>query len=483
MTRSPKQTAVLQARIAQLQLPAVPLDETSFVRLRDQLSRFSGVYLDGSRRRILEQAVATRLAATALDVESYLRQIAENRDELRQLTTCVLNHETFFFRNQPHMRALQAVLLPELHRRKPPGEPIRIWSAGCATGEEAYSLAITALECFPLGGRTVEIWATDLSDAALEQAQRGFYSGRSLVKVSEQLLERYFQSCGGGYTIHERVRALVRFERLNIVEPPPPSARDIDIIFCQNVIIYFQPETARAVLQQFYQLLPVGGMLFLGFSETIRSSFDSFRTREVLGAYVYYKEAEQARRETKPLTLPVLAKPAPIQPRTRPVAAAQAIPLARPDPAAAHDQTLQRSPHGPLAAPAGRLAAQLLADRGQTEQALAAAKRVVALDPLDAEAALLLGTLYGLSDMGELAVEYLERARYLDGAAPIPSFRLAEAYRRQNRDQLALREYRATLRKLQPFPPDTVLGGVAVGWLRETCERHTHQLGQQNSGH
>src|SRR5207244_8792330 len=103
---------------------------------------------DTVRQRLLEVGVADRLSATGDDLASYERRLhgPTGRDELRLLAELVLNHETFFFRNGPHLRALQEVLLPEIHQRKPIGAPIRIWSAGCATGEEAYSLAIVAIE-------------------------------------------------------------------------------------------------------------------------------------------------------------------------------------------------------------------------------------------------------------------------------------------------------------------------------------------------
>src|SRR5262245_30437583 len=125
----------------------ITLAPEQFGRLRDLLAGYSGVYLDSARQRVLEVGLTHRLHVTGDDFASYERRLsgAGGRDELRQLAELVLNHETFFFRNVPHLRALREVLLPDLHRRKPASAPIRIWSAGCATGEEPYSLAITAV--------------------------------------------------------------------------------------------------------------------------------------------------------------------------------------------------------------------------------------------------------------------------------------------------------------------------------------------------
>jgi Methylase of chemotaxis methyl-accepting proteins len=152
--------------------PPVRLSQEAFDRLRNLLAEYSGVYLDTAQQRVLESGLAQRLAALEETLEAYERRITApaGRDELQRLTELVVNHETCFFRNAPHMKALRDTLLFEMHRRKPAGEPIRIWSAGCATGEEAYSLAITALETFGSTMiRPVEIWATDLSDLALEK--------------------------------------------------------------------------------------------------------------------------------------------------------------------------------------------------------------------------------------------------------------------------------------------------------------------------
>jgi len=148
---------VQNARLTERALSA-PLSHDQFGRLRDLVAGYSGVYLDSARQRVLEAGLAQRLQATGDDLASYERQLQlpGGRDELRQFAELVLNHETFFFRNMSHMRALREVLLPEIHRSKPAGAPLRIWSAGCATGEEAYSLAITALETLgrPLPGRS-----------------------------------------------------------------------------------------------------------------------------------------------------------------------------------------------------------------------------------------------------------------------------------------------------------------------------------------
>jgi chemotaxis protein methyltransferase CheR len=502
---------------------ATLLSPEQFGRLRNLLADYSGVYLDNARQRVLEAGLMQRLEATNTDLASYESCLRGpgGGDELRQFAELVLNHETFFFRNMPHLRALREVLLPEIHHRKPIGAPIRIWSAGCATGEEAYSLAITALETFgrPLS-RPIEIWATDLSEPALSRARAGLYRGRALGNLSPEQLVRYFRPYNDSYAVGDVLRALVRFETLNLLDPLPSCANGVDIIFCQNVTIYFQLETCRKLFQRFYDCLPDHGLLCLGFSETLWNIFDGFRSREVAGAYVYYKQpaptqpAETGRRPTRPLE-PLVQKDQ-RTPATRPLdpAAAkrkQAAParVSRYDKRSFHDQrsadphqaqsdeaALQRgrellgqgqtaealealrhiSPQSACMRQALTLAARAHADRGDLDVAVAEIHRALELDTLNEEAYLLLGIIYGRQEQWQPAVQQLERARYLSPESALVSFYLADAYRRIGRTEQAAREYRNTLQKLDSHPPGIVLDGVAVGWLRETCRRQLEYL-------
>ncbi len=501
--------------------PAPNFTPAHIARLRDALARSYGVFLDALAQRVLEGALLRRLLITGGEPDSYLDGVAkpEGREELRCLAELVLNHETYFFRNKSHMRALSETLLPELVQRKPIGTPVRIWSAGCSTGEEPYSLAITALETLgPASGTPVEIWATDLSEAALARARQGVYQGRALANVSPELLERYFVSAGRGYAVNEQLRRMVRFDQVNLLDPFPQAARTVDMIFCQNVLIYFQLDTCRAVLERFYDSLPEDGLLFLGFSETLWNVFDRFRAREVGGAYVYSKESQpmptvRLNLPRKPQSGPANERPTspPVKMRMRPepqhhAPHRQPRAVARPTtpPPATHeagahpsDATLLEQARELLAAfqpeqalealmriaPAAAVAPQALtlmarihADRGEVDLAIAAVKRAVQQDPMNEDSYVLLGLLHGRQGQWQEAARQFERARYLAPQAPLISFRLAEAYLRQHNTEQATREYRATLRKLEPHPPDTLLDGVAVAWLRQTCQRQLEHL-------
>ena len=515
MTSNRRPSTDQQRAAATFRASAGLLAPEQFVSLRDRLADYSGVYLDLTRLRLLEHGLAQRLHATGDDWAAYERRIQgpAGRDELRLLAELVLNHETIFFRNGPHLRALREVLLPELHQRKPAGAPIRIWSAGCATGEEPYSLAITALETLgPPLARPVEIWATDLSEPALRKGRAGFYRGRALQNLPGDLLARYFTPKADGYLAGDALRALVRFESLNLLEPFPRYASSVDIIFCQNVTIYFQLKTCQELIGRFYGCLPAGGLLCLGFSETLWNIFDRFHSREVAGAYIYYKELSES--PAPPAATPIRRRVATPKLEPRP----SALSPARPD--ASHtgvsrdhkslldhaglvngrgssdqmalasgrellgqgktDEALRVlrgvSPQSACAPQALTLTARAHADRGDLDLAAAEVWRVIEIDSLNEEAQLLLGVIFGRQGQWSLAIQQLERARYLSADSALVSFYLAEAYRQDGRIDKAAREYRNTIRKLDVHPPSVLLDGVAVGWLRETCQRQIDYL-------
>jgi chemotaxis protein methyltransferase CheR len=497
---------VSQAYRLQQDQADVILTSTQFELLRDTLASYGGMFLDSGQQRVLEHAIGQRMSALQTDREQYLLLASspDGRYELQRLIELVLNHETFFFRNRPHLRALQNVLLPELHRKKPAGVPIRIWSAGCASGEEPYSLAITALEA--LGSppiRPIEIIATDLSAPAIRRAEQGLYRGRALQNLETPLLERYFEVVGKEYSVTPAIRNLVRFQQVNLLDPFPDELRRIDAIFCQNVTIYFQDAVRRQLIERFYELLPPGGLLFLGFSETLWNVFDHFRSRDVAGAYVYYKESHDiVRRPPKP---PERQTPA----RARAPHRAAPVPRARVTPPIAivkevanEEQTLakihtlvsagqshealelltQIAPDSPAAPEAHTLAARIHADRGDLEQASTEAIRALERDPLNDQAYLLVGIVYARQQEWRLAIQQLERARYLKPDSALISFHLASAYAELGQTDHAQREYQSTIWKLREHSPETLIDGVAVEWLRNTCTDQIERLRRRSRG-
>jgi chemotaxis protein methyltransferase CheR len=304
----------------------------------------------------------------------------------------------------------------------------------------------------------------------------------------------------------------VRFEPLNLLDPFPRYASGVDIIFCQNVTIYFQIKTCQELMARFYGCLPPGGLLCLGFSETLWNIFDRFHSREVAGAYVYYKETLESSPPSAVSSTRLRATTPALE--HRPISRGSARPAARRTGGSHTRETEQNqtgadggrglsdqaaldrgrdllgqgntdealrvlrgvSPQSACAPQALTLTARAHADRGDLDLAAAEVRRVIEIDALNEEAQLLLGVIFGRQGQWPLAIQQLERARYLSADSALVSFYLAEAYRQDGRIDKAAREYRNTLRKLDVHPPGMLLDGVAVGWLRETCQRQMEYL-------
>jgi chemotaxis protein methyltransferase CheR len=456
------------------------LAEPSLAALRDQLAAYCGLYLNDTRLASLQSALVCLAQGAGCTPYQYGLMLRDGDTAgLQALAELLLNHETQFYRNRPQMAAFETILLPELDRALPPGAPLRLWSAGCSTGEEPYSLAMAVLTALgePLP-RPVEIWATDLSAPALDKARRGVYGGRSLANLTAEQRTRFFRPDGVALAVNDRVRRLVRFEQLNLLAPFPAGVGQFHAIFCQNVTIYFRVSSCRSLMERFYELITDGGLLFLGFSETLWKIYDRFRGRLAGGTFVYAKEppphlGPRSTGGARPLRRVVptapLAESAELAARGRALLnAGQA------------EAALELFASEPLVGAAAphilALAARAHADRGELELAAAEAQRALELNPLTPEAHLLIGLIYARQGRPEAAIGQLERARYLDDGSPAVAFHLAECYRQLGRTANALREYRNTISRLADHPPDRLIDGVAAGWLSETCRHYEAKL-------
>jgi chemotaxis protein methyltransferase CheR len=199
-----------------------------------------------------------------------LRAMRKSNVEYEALLERLLTQETSFFRYPGVYEAFEKRVLPELHVKKFWKNPrtLRIWSAGCSTGEEPYSIAITVADSLSFADSwNVEILATDVGRQALKHADRATYSGRSIASVSEKRLANHFSPAIGGQQVKPRLRKMVSFAQMNLASPVYVGR--MDAIFCMNVLIYFSEERRRALVQRFYEALEPGGYLFLGHSESI----------------------------------------------------------------------------------------------------------------------------------------------------------------------------------------------------------------------
>ena len=224
------------------------------------------------KRRIVRRMVLHKKAGLA----QYVRYLRENPSELRALYEDILIHVTTFFREPETFQKLKDTILPNLLRNRPPGEPLRVWVPGCSTGEEAYSIAMVLLE--HLGDRAadvpMQIFGTDISEAAIERARAGTFSESNVAEVSPRRLRRFFVKANEGYRIAKSPREMCIFARQDLAQDPPFSG--MDLISCRNVLIYMGPVLHKKLIAIFHYALKPTGFLILGKSESIGGYADLF---------------------------------------------------------------------------------------------------------------------------------------------------------------------------------------------------------------
>src|SRR2546423_4075039 len=250
-------------------------DRAARERIRVLVREASGLEFPTSRRHSLDRAIDRALREARLpDAAALESRLAgpERRLELEAFVAGLTVGETHFFRHQPQLDALRHHVLPELIRIRMPERRLRIWSAGCATGEEAYSLAMIVDELLPRwAGWSVSILATDINRTALERAQRAVFGPWSFRGVPEHVKERHFRREGRQYHLSPRIREMVTFGYLNLVGDGYPSlvggTQAMDLILCRNVLIYFSEATARRVVERLEGCLADGGWLVAGHAE------------------------------------------------------------------------------------------------------------------------------------------------------------------------------------------------------------------------
>lgn len=274
----------------------IPMTDEEFPLLRDLIYNYSGLYFAEENRYLLERRLSSRLAhhqlTTYQDYYYFLKYDAGREQELSDIMDLLTTNETYFFRESFQLKAFTEEIIPELVKRKTLSgdKTIRIWSAGCSTGEEPYTIAMLLIEKLELSGWKIEIIGTDISQRVLHHARKGVYGNSSFRVAEPNYKNRYFQDLDGGYRVGDRIREFVTFSRLNLYD----SSRylflgKMDIIFCRNVIIYFDLPAKKRVIEQFYNTLNPGGFLLLGHSESLMNITTAFKLRHFKNDMVYEK--------------------------------------------------------------------------------------------------------------------------------------------------------------------------------------------------
>jgi chemotaxis protein methyltransferase CheR len=274
------------------------LSDELFAKLSVFLGDRTGLHFNHHKKRLLEDRMQIRLRANGLSAfEEYWHLLADRerrQKELPALYDSVTSWDTRFFRHPEQFDALTAKVLPDVVRTKEKGRTIRVWSAGCSTGDEAYTLAIVLGEALPAYGEDwkLEVVATDLSESALAIAARGRYSRFALRDVPPDKMETYFERVDQNeYFLRNGLKDEVAFRPLNLGNKAMVSTMsEFDVIFCRNVITYFSPDAKERLMDQIAACLRYGGFLFLGQSESLYGVTTTLNRVQFEGALAYKKE-------------------------------------------------------------------------------------------------------------------------------------------------------------------------------------------------
>ncbi len=260
--------------MAETQSSTAKITQHELAELCRLIEHRSGILFDQSRERFFSTRIREHMREKKLaQGTDLLRLLQSSNTEYEGLLERLLTQETSFFRYPSVFEALDKKILPEMHMKKFWENPrsLRVWSAGCATGEEPYSVAVTIADALEFAEAwNIHILATDISRRALQHAERGVYSRRELEAVTPRQLETYFARVGNQFMVKPRVRNLVTFALMNLAQAVYVGR--FDIIFCMNVLMYFSEERRAFLLQRFYEYLEPGGYLFLGHAESASQS-------------------------------------------------------------------------------------------------------------------------------------------------------------------------------------------------------------------
>ncbi|MDO9108264.1 MAG: CheR family methyltransferase [Coriobacteriia bacterium] len=493
------------------------LTPEEFGRFRDYIHQHSGIFLEEQKSDSLRISLITRATRFSFDALSeYYEMLVKDEEEFKELMNLVTINETSLFRFPQQFEALKKSVVPEIIEGKSGlNRQFRVWSAGCSTGEEPYTIAMTLLDSGLEGlGYKVEVMGTDVSTNALLRAKQGIYPARGLLSVPSSVSSRFFEPTPHGHRVTDRVRKHVTFQYHNLIKEPYPLALmgNWDVIFCRNVTIYFKLESTRRVVDNFYESLNPGGYLFIGHSETLTSISTRFEPVEVGGVFLYRKPMPRkagmssgssvALEPAHRLSTARLAEESrKVAPRPKGLVRAErtpAEPVSRPSSRVSnHPEVTQLLEAARLASQSGRndavleaidavraleplnaeaflLAAYVYADQGAMDEAFAECHQALGIDPLLAAARYVLGIIHlGRGEQTE-AISEFKSTVYTDSGFALAHLNLANLYRGRGAIDDACREYENTLRALYENPegPWTwFLGGFRPDLLAKTVER------------
>ncbi len=279
---------------------SIELQDDVFRLLRDYIREYCGMYFDDNSKYLLERRLTRRVRLHQFksfkDYYHFLTYDRRREDELVEVIDSLTTNETYFFREEAQLRAFTDEVIPEILARDGSKRKLKIWSAGCSTGEEPYTIAMLLMENGCASKLDIEITGSDINQKVLSVARRGIYKRGSFRTATDYFMGRYFkEESAGSFKISDEVKKFVNFSYLNLFDNYKLSfIKDVDVIFCRNVIIYFNAESKRRLISTFYDKLVPGGYLMLGHAETLMNISTSFELVHFKNDMVYRKPVTTA---------------------------------------------------------------------------------------------------------------------------------------------------------------------------------------------
>ncbi len=272
-----------------MSVPELALNQSAFSALVGLIAKRSGLCFDKKARSMLQRRLSPRLEALGLSsFDQYVSLLQGSLSEQEEVYHLLTTKETYFFRQEYQLRAFSDEIVPRLAEANSTNRRLTIWSAGCSSGEEAYTLAMMLSSSSHLRGFRIGIVGTDLCRSNIETAERGIYRPGSFRAMDEDLIREHFVEEGGRYRIKPALRRMVHFSVGNLMNPRDVrSVGRVDVVFCRNVLIYFDETARQQVTGLFYERLLPGGYLLLGHSESLLNAGTSFEPVHLEADLVY----------------------------------------------------------------------------------------------------------------------------------------------------------------------------------------------------
>ncbi len=272
----------------------IPLETDVFRLLRDLIRDYCGIYFDDDSKYLLEKRLSRRVKNHHFNnFRDYYRFLLYDKDrdnELNSIIDILTVNETYFFREENQLKTFSEEILPELRELKRNIKRLRIWSAGCSTGEEPYTIAMLIIEKGFFLGWDIEIFGSDINHRVLQIARSGVYKKNSFRNTDTFYIKKYFKQENEFFRISDNVKQFVNFSHLNLLDPfKTKIVGNMDVIFCRNVLIYFDKQSRKKVIDMFYERLFEGGYLLLGHAESLINLSTAFTLKHFKYDMVYQK--------------------------------------------------------------------------------------------------------------------------------------------------------------------------------------------------